>query len=349
MSTDPVNEPFAFVQDEAPRLLPARGPRRPSSFRRLWIGFVFISLDVGILACTLHVLRIVAIPGLPPMDEVKPAAAPATAPAETKSPAPVAGSIVAAKRGRPAGYASTEKTAPKMRHPAAEDAGDAPLAKDLSPEEVLESEGLERSGAGYALGDESDLQKSLEKTRALLAQVKAAYKQLGPVMVQFNRLNGSLELLENHRINLEAGIANQQAFVNTLPRDGNNLIRADFQQANGELTALKAELTETNRRLNLGKKELHDARRQKDDALRVFRSKRSDYLREGARLQRAYDSLIEDYDSLAKDAKVRKSLESLGRASGTSLKVSPSKGLLQGRDELNKTLKSVEGVDVPDG
>jgi hypothetical protein len=346
MSTDPAHDPFAFVRDEAPRLMPRRGARRTSAFRRFWIAFAFISFDLGILACVLHLLQVVAIPGLPPMNEVKPPAATTNRAGERNSPGAAAGAMTLAKGGRPTG--STERNTTKPRGPTADDSAYAPLDKELSPEEVLQSAGLTKSGSRYVIRDESDLQKSLQETRPLLAQLKAGYKQLGNVLYQFNQLDRTVNELDSQRINLDSAVARQQEFVNRLPRVNNSLEQAAHEEANAVLVTLKGQLAETIRQLELGKRQVPVAREQKDEALRVFRSKRSTYLREGARLQRAFESLIEEYESLANDGKLKKSLDAIGRASGASFKVSPSQELLQGRDELKKALKSVESVDVPD-
>ncbi len=344
MSADPVNDQFAFIKEDPPPLLSPVKSRR-SSMRRFWIAFVFISLDLAILGCMLHLLRIVAIPGLPPMGAGTPDAETIAEVAEPTVRTATAVTPAVTKVARPRTIAPA--TAPNTVRPAEKKPANSAAVEEERPEVVLENEGLKRAGAGYVFGDEEELQKRLEKSRGLFKQTKAAFDQLKQAMRDFNVINNAFQTLDAERTELEAEIAGQQEFVNGLPRV-TNVDRANYDDANGRLSVAKARLTEMRRQLDHGRRELPGVTQKKNQALRAYKSKESEFLADGRRLERAFNSRIEEYTSLAKDPKIKKSLEAIGPVSGNSLKLDPSPALLLGRDELKKALKTVESTAVPE-
>lgn len=345
MSTEPVDDQFAFVQDEPPRLTAGRKRSRASVLVRIWVALLFVTLDLAILACILHLLRIVAIPGLPPMGAE-------TGVAQTNDQAPQArpwsaniAPAVVSKAVRPRRQASSSGT--KTAHAPAPKANDPPAANDLTAEEVLESEGLKKVDAGYVFNDEADLQKRLEKSRALFKQTKAAFDQLKEAARDFNMLNRAIGTRDAERTDLEAAIAGQQEFVNRMPRV-TNLDKAAHEEANGALSVARARLTELRRQLEHGRRELPGVTQRKNQALRAYKGKESEFLSDARLLQRTFESRIEEYSTLTSDPKIKKALETVGRASGKSFQLSPSKELRSGLDELKNCVKTVENTEVPE-
>jgi hypothetical protein len=349
MSTNPVNDPFAFVQDGPPPLLAAPRPRRSSTLRRLWIGIAFISLDLAILACVLHLLRIVAIPGLPAMDE-------ATRPDEAGAPAArkvagrkQAGSSLIAKVVRSRG--PDPVNAPKVVAAAKESAAAAaPLeeipSEKLSPEEVLEREGLKKAGAAYVFSDEQDLLKGLEKSRLSFKQAEAAFGQLKQAVRAFDEVNGDVQSGEAVETDLKANVGRQQELVNGLPRV-TNVDKEIYYVENNRLSVLKSNLIDVRQKLEHRRRELPAVRHRSSQAIRGFRSRQTRFLSEARQLERAFDSRIEEYSSLAKEPKIKQSLAAISRASGQSLELRPSAELLKGREELKKQIETVENTAVP--
>jgi hypothetical protein len=344
MSTDPLNDQFDFVQEESPRLRGRPNSRRSSMVRRFCIGFAFITLDLAILACILHLLRVVAIPGLPAKDDSTPGSARTSSAAERADRSGKSGPSEVAKLVRY--HEILTRSGWKKAGPAEESAADSNDAQVLQPDDVLESEGLKKVRDGYVFSDEEDLQKRLENARATYKQVKAAFEHLKKAAYDFQALSGAIQSRDAERTELDAAIAGQQEFVNRLPRV-TNLERAAYDEANGSLSMMRARLIEVKRQLDHGNRELRRVTQQRDEALRVYKTKQSDFLGDGQRLERALDSRIKGYHSLAIDPKIKNSLEAIRRASGKSLKFSPSKELLTGRDELKKALKTVESAEVP--
>jgi hypothetical protein len=344
MSTDPMGDQFAFIQDDTPRLRARPTSRQSSYLRRFFIASLFILFDLAILACMLHLLRIVAIPGLPRMQEdtavnaTNPPPAGAAAQSGTQESTPVTKLIRAREIARASGS--------NMVRPGQDDSRESAADAEFSPEETLENEGLKKVGARYVFSDEEDLQKRLDKARALFKQAKEAFEHLKRAAYDFNVLNNAVQTNDVERTELEAAIAGQQEFVNRLPRV-TNVERAAYDEANGSLSLLRARLTEVRRQLDHGRRELIGVTRQKNQAVQTYKSKQSEFLMEARRLESAFDKRIEDYRSLTNDPKIKKSLEAVGRAGGKSLQLSPSKDLSSSREELKKAVKIVESAEVP--
>lgn len=345
MSTDPVNDQFAFVREEPPPLLVASKSRRSSPWRRRWIAVVFISLDVAILACALHLLRVVAIPGLPAMDAEPPAA-------ETKSEAAeptvrTASTVTPAVRKPMRPRDVTPPASPKTAESGEKKPAESAAAEETPPEAVLEGEGLKRAGDGYLLSDEQDWQKRLERSRVLFKQTHEAFVRLRDAARDFTVLAKRVQNLKAQRVQLKAAIDRQQEFVRGLPRT-TNVDKAYYDEQNGLLADWKSDWTEVDRLVGLNELELPGVAQTKNQAYRAYKSKESEFLSDARRLERTFDSRIEEYASLAKDPKIKKSIEAVGQKSGKNLKLSPSQELLSGRDGLKKSLKTVESTEVPE-
>jgi hypothetical protein len=344
MATDPVDNPFAFIQEEAPGSLAGRRPRRSSVYRRIGIGFAFISVDLAIIACVLHLLGVIAVPGLPAMDNGRPNAATKTLAPERPTRSAVGSSPVVAKLV--ASRKMVHENRPQLADATEPGASGLPALREPSAEEVLEGEGLKKSGTGYVFSDDEDLQKRIAKAVILFKEAKAAFEHLKPAAHGFQGLTDAVASREAERIDLEAAIARQQEYVNGLPRVA-NVEKAAHDEANGALMVMRARLTEVRRQLDHGRWELPGMTQQRDAVVRIYKSKRAEFLSEGRRLERAIDSRIEDYQSLAKHIKIQQALETVSRTSGKNLALRPSQELLKHRDELKKALKIVESASAP--
>ncbi len=211
----------------------------------------------------------------------------------------------------------------------------AALAADQTPDQVLTSRGLKRSGLLYVLDAESEFIPKVAKLQPSFRQLKGQYDKLAAIaqnQAQYDQLNDEWTLVTERLSNVQAEIGAHPVLSNSeLKQNWQNLLEAERQ--------LQYRYSELRREVNLRYPRLvSDFEKGKLQA--EFLKQREDFLEKSRELRTLSDKIKEDYGTLSRDAAVKKALDAQKVATKTRTALGPSQDYKKASTWLTNAVKS---------
>ncbi len=195
----------------------------------------------------------------------------------------------------------------------------AVAAGDTTPEEVLKGRGLKKSGSVYVLGGETDFLKKLGKIQPMYNQMISAYSKLDSII----RSQNEYDAMDVQYKLLTERLRNVQAEIDSHPPLSNNELRQNWNDLLEAEKQLRFQRNGLDRELDLRWKTLvSDSQREK--FFSEFQKLRRDFLAESHDLRAMSDAITADYDRLAKDDAVKKSLSAVRASTKARVELGPT-------------------------
>ncbi len=212
----------------------------------------------------------------------------------------------------------------------------------LTPQAVLKSHNLERSGTTWTLGDEKAVLKDLRDARDVYRQVaQGMMSQQELAFGAQNRQDALLQLRERSAV-LDQSIAEFDVQLNAMvvPPGGNNFVNQQRNQLSQQKNILVAERNQVVNMLNTLQEQNKD--QGEDQKLQLnaeVAQSREKYMQAVLDLRKSVDELTAKYDVLSKNPEITKALEALSASTKSKQKLGPSAKI---RDAI-KLLEKAEG------
>jgi len=197
--------------------------------------------------------------------------------------------------------------------------GSAAIAADQTPEEVLKSRGLTKSGTLYVLDAEADFHAKFAKVQPLYLQVRELYNKLA-VIVQYQY---EYDEIDNRYTLVTEQLRNVQAEQDSFPPTSNNVLKQQWQELLELERQLRFQRNELNRELNLRYKNLVPDW-QKEKLSEEFQKRREEFLKETRDPRAVAATIKEKYGELSKDEAVKKALVALRLSTKARVDLGPS-------------------------
>jgi hypothetical protein len=191
-------------------------------------------------------------------------------------------------------------------------------ADDLTPEQLLENNGLMRKDSGYFLKDEADVKLKLVTLRTRVGEMQYAFAEKAELEEMVSTIQG----LNQQSIELGGGIATLNLQMEQYPntyrggrwvRGSNNLEQEAFNQLKIQRDTLRAQLTDVNTRRDT-LRNLAPGQKLGPATARAKLGREAAWEALGE-LRQAVDSAAKRYDELGRDADVKRALRSVGQVS----------------------------------
>jgi hypothetical protein len=193
------------------------------------------------------------------------------------------------------------------------------IADDKSPEEVLKSRGLTRSGTVYIVEAESDLVLKVAKLRPSFQQLYAVYRKLAPIM----QLQAEYDMLDDQWTVVNEQLRNVQAEIDAHPPLRNSELKENWQNLLEAERQLRLQYNHLRTEVNLRYKRLaSDA--EKERLQDEFLKQRKDFVENSKELRDQVEKVKGDYIALAKDDAIKKSLATLKLSTKAAVSLGPS-------------------------
>jgi aspartyl protease family protein len=195
-------------------------------------------------------------------------------------------------------------------------------AQEPSPDNVLKSHGLKRSGSTYILASETDVRTKITEAQRLFRQLGAALRQ----QREFEREADDAKVMI--RGLMEERILRNQQLRSINPQDvvGHNQLVARINELNDQLRLLDARVTDPTFKQDIDKQA----------ALR-----REAFLQAILDLRRIVDKTNAQYAEITRDGTIAKALAALPAKSKASFKLGPSREFLANVKLLDKAEQSI--------
>jgi hypothetical protein len=180
------------------------------------------------------------------------------------------------------------------------------IAADQTPEEVLKSRGLKRSGTVYILDAESEFVPNVAKLRPSYQQLYSVYRKLAPMI----QMQAEYDLLDDQWTVVNEQLRNVQAEIDAHPPLSNNELRQNWQNLLEAERQLKLQYNALRTEVNLRYKRL-PSYSEKENLQDEFLKQRKEFLEKSQDLRKLVDKIKDDYAALSKDDAVKKSLATL--------------------------------------
>src|SRR5271157_1643419 len=213
----------------------------------------------------------------------------------------------------------------------------------LTPQALLRSHNLERSGTTWTLGDEKAVLKDLRDARDVYRQVaQGMMSQQELAFGAQNRQDALLQLRERSAV-LDQSIAEFDVQLNALvaPPGGNNFVQQQRNVLSQQRNLLVAEHNQVVNQLNTLQEQQNQDQGQ-DQKLQLnaeVAQRREKYMQAIVDLRKSVDELTAKYDGLSKNPEITKALDALSASTKSKQRLGPSAKI---RDAI-KLLEKAEG------
>jgi hypothetical protein len=213
--------------------------------------------------------------------------------------------------------------------------GDAAMAADPTPEQVLNGRGLKQSGMLYVLEAESDFVPKVAKLQPGFRQSKATYDKLAAILInqaEYDTLNDQWTL-----VNEQWG--NVRAEIDAHPPLSNNLLRQNWQNLLEAERRLHLQYNVLQREVNLRYRRLvsdDEKERLRGD----FLKQREEFLEKSAELRTQAGKIQDEYRTLGQDEAVKKALDALKLSTKARLTLGPSPDFKKASTWLTNAVKT---------
>jgi hypothetical protein len=198
-------------------------------------------------------------------------------------------------------------------------AGAAAIAAEQTPEEVLKSRGLKRSGMLYVLEAESEFVPKVAKLQPSYRQLKVQYDKVATVM----QSQAEYDALDDRWTLVNEQLRDVQAEIDAHPPTSNNELKQSWQNLLEAERQLRFQYNELRREVNLRYKRLvSDSEKEKLQG--DFLKQRDDFLESSRELRALAGKVRDDYSALSHDDAVKKALTALKVSAKGSVNLGPS-------------------------
>ncbi len=197
--------------------------------------------------------------------------------------------------------------------------GAAAVADDQTPEQVLKSRGLTKSGAVYVLSEEAEFREKFATIEPLYRQLRELYTKLF-VIVKYQY---EYDDLENQYDFATEQLRNVQAEQDAFPATSNNVLKQQWAELLEMERQLRVQRNALNRELNLRYKNLAPDR-QREKLSEEFQNRRDEFLKETREPRALAEKIKDKYGELSKDESVRKALDALRVSTKARLNLGPT-------------------------
>ena len=216
---------------------------------------------------------------------------------------------------------------------------------ELTPQAVLKSHNLERSGTTWTLlSAEKNVLKDLADARAIYRQIEEGMMRQQEFEMGAQGRNSDIQDLREQSNILSQQIAaiDQQLDVLVAPPGGNNFVNQQRSQLSQEHSLLVAQHNQVVNMLNTLQEQNKDQGQGQDQKLQLnaeVAQSREKYMQAVLDLRKSADELTAKYDELAKNPEITKALEALSASTKSKQRLGPSAKI---RDAI-KLLERAEG------
>ena len=219
--------------------------------------------------------------------------------------------------------------------------GPAAMAADQTPEEVLKSRGLTKSGTLYVLDAEADFLEKFAKVQPLYLQTRELHNKL-LVIVQYQ---SEYDEIDNRYTLVTEQLRNVQAEQDSFPPTSNNVLKQQWQELLELERQLRIQRSGLDRELNLRYKNLVPDW-QKEKLSEEFQKRREDFLKETREPRALADKIKKQYGELSKDEAVRKALGALRLSAKARLDLGPTLEFKRKSTQLKNAETEVSPVKI---
>ena len=223
--------------------------------------------------------------------------------------------------------------------------GQDPAPAKLTPQAVLKSHNLERSGTTWILlSAEKNMLKDLADARAIYRQIEEGMMHQQELEMGAQGRNSDIQDLREQSNILSQQIAaiNQQLNALVAPPGGNNFVNQQRNQLSQQNNILVVQRDQVVNMLNTLQEQNKDQGQGQDQKLQLnaeVAQSREKYMQAVLDLRKSADELTAKYDELAKNPEVTKALETLAASTKNKQRLGPSAKI---RDAI-KLLERAEG------
>ena len=223
--------------------------------------------------------------------------------------------------------------------------GQDPAPAELTPQAVLKSHNLERSGTTWILlSAEKNVLKDLADARAIYRQIEEGMMRQQELEMGAQGRNSDIQDLREQSNILSQQIAaiNQQLNALVAPPGGNNFVNQQRNQLSQQNNILVVQRDQVVNMLNTLQEQNKDQGQGQDQKLQLnaeVAQSREKYMQAVLDLRKSADELTAKYDELAKNPEVTKALEALSASTKSKQRLGPSAKI---RDAI-KLLERAEG------
>ena len=223
--------------------------------------------------------------------------------------------------------------------------GQDPAPAELTPQAVLKSHNLERSGTTWILlSAEKNVLKDLADARAIYRQIEEGMMRQQELEMGAQGRNSDIQDLREQSNILSQQIAaiNQQLNALVAPPGGNNFVNLQRNQLSQQNNILVVQRDQVVNMLNTLQEQNKDQGQGQDQKLQLnaeVAQSREKYMQAVLDLRKSADELTAKYDELAKNPEVTKALEALSASTKSKQRLGPSAKI---RDAI-KLLERAEG------
>src|SRR5271165_6205877 len=221
---------------------------------------------------------------------------------------------------------------------------------ELTPQAVLKSHNLERSGTTWTLlSAEKNVLKDLGDARALYRQIEEGMMRQQELEMGAQGRNSDIQELHEQSNILSQQIAaiNQQLNALVAPPGDNNLANQQRNQLSQENNLLVAQHDQMVNMLNTLQEQNKDqGQDQKLQLNAEIAQSREKYMQAVLDLRKSADELTAKYDELAKNPEVTKALEALSASTKSKQRLGPSAKIRDATKLLEKAERSVQSETI---
>jgi hypothetical protein len=193
------------------------------------------------------------------------------------------------------------------------------IEADQTPEELLKSRGLTKSGSVYTLDQEAEFLKKIANVQPLYRQVRELYDKL----VVIAQKQYAYDEIDNQYNVATEQLRNVQAEQDAFPSTSNNVLKQQWAELLEMERQLRIQRNALNRELNLRYKNLA-SNREKETLTADFQKQRENFLKETKEPRALAEKIKEKYGELSKDEAVTKAIAAVNAATKTRANLGPT-------------------------
>jgi hypothetical protein len=213
--------------------------------------------------------------------------------------------------------------------------GAAVVAEDSTPEQVLVSQGLKRSGTLYLLPAEAEFVPKVSELQPSFRELKARYDELFGIIQ--NR--AEYQMLDDQWTLVNEQLRKVQAEEDAHPATTNNELKQSWRNLLEAERQLRFQYSELQREVNLRYPRL--VSESKTEQLRdAFLKQREEFLNASKGVRAIGEKIKNDYRTLAQDDEVRKALESIKTTTKSRIGLGPSADFKKASAWLTNAVRS---------
>ncbi len=206
-----------------------------------------------------------------------------------------------------------------------------------SPEEKLNTRGLSRAGAYFVLASETEILEKFEKVRPLIATMAQPFNMFAQALRNAMLLADA----EATYIEMKARVDEANAVFSKMPNGAraNSQEKLDYQAAQAFRDELTQERDNASRTVEAIRAQQIPAGR-KDELVKDFKAKWSDFLRATDELTPLIDIALGEYRKLRSDPSVTNALAALSRSTKAAEHLGPSKNLQKALETIKEAKRA---------